>query len=203
MIIHISAGIHPPIECKIAVGLLYKSLCKEFDDIKLLNFHGFSIYNDLSEYDSITFSSDNEFFKNFDGTIQWICKSPVRVNHKRKNWFIDVSKIDEVPMVVKDSDIVFETFKSGGKGGQHQNKTDSGVRATHIASGVIVECREERSQIQNKKRCIEKINMMLLEMENNNKAGQKKNIWSEGNKVTRGNPIRVYEGIDFKLKKGE
>lgn len=200
MIIHISAGIHPPVECKVAVDLLYKSLLKEFGDIKLLNENGYENYKTCNGYSSITFSSDNEFFKDFDGTIQWVCKSPVRPNHKRKNWFIDVSKIDDVPIVVKDGDIEFETFRSGGKGGQHQNKTDSGVRATHIPTGIITECREERSQIQNKKRCIEKINIMLLEMEENNKAGQKHNIWSEGNKVTRGNPIRIYKGLDFKLE---
>ena len=197
MIIHISAGIHPPVECKIAVGLLYESLCKEFDDIELVSYGKYELVNNLPSYDSVTFTSNNEFFNTFDGTIQWICKSPVRENHKRKNWFIDVSKINEVPNIVKDGDIKFETFRSGGKGGQHQNTTDSGVRAIYIPTGFTTECRKERSQIQNKRKCIEKINIMLLEMENANKANQKHDIWSEGNKVTRGNPIRVYEGIKF------
>jgi protein subunit release factor A len=54
-------------------------------------------------------------------------------------------------------DFRIDTFRSGGKGGQHQNTTDSGVRITHIASGVSYESREERSQVQNKKRAFNKL----------------------------------------------
>jgi len=198
MIIHISAGIHPPIECKIAVGLLLDSLKKEYKDIELLSFGKYEFINDLPAYDSVTIESSN--IKSLDGTIQWICKSPVRENHKRKNWFIDASEIGEIKEVTKDNEFRFETFRSGGKGGQHQNTTDSGVRAIHIPTGIVTECREERSQFMNKARCIKKINAMLTEIEMNNMSSQKHEMWSEGNNVVRGNPIRVYEGLNFKRK---
>jgi len=54
-------------------------------------------------------------------------------------------------------DFRVDTFKSGGKGGQHQNKTNSGVRITHIATGISYECREEREQSRNKKKAFKKL----------------------------------------------
>ncbi len=54
-------------------------------------------------------------------------------------------------------DFKVQTFRSGGKGGQHQNKTDSGVRIVHRESGAVAECREERSQYQNKRKAFEKL----------------------------------------------
>jgi len=54
-------------------------------------------------------------------------------------------------------DFTIETFKSGGKGGQHQNKTDSGVRIKHPASGAFAECRNTRSQLQNKKEAFKRL----------------------------------------------
>lgn len=58
---------------------------------------------------------------------------------------------------VTKNDFRIDTFRSGGKGGQHQNKTESGVRITHIESGAVGESREERSQHQNKKKALERL----------------------------------------------
>ncbi len=60
-------------------------------------------------------------------------------------------------------DFRVDTFRSGGKGGQHQNKTDSGVRITHIESGLFAECREHSSQFTNKKIAFNKLAYMLVE----------------------------------------
>lgn len=60
-------------------------------------------------------------------------------------------------------DFRVDTFRSGGKGGQHQNKTNSGIRITHIESGLAAECREERSQTMNKKKAFRKLAKKLIE----------------------------------------
>ena len=57
-----------------------------------------------------------------------------------------------------------ETFKSSGKGGQHVNKTDSAVRLTHLLTGIVVSCQDERSQFQNKKKCLIKLRKKLNEL---------------------------------------
>jgi peptide chain release factor len=73
------------------------------------------------------------------GAIQWVAQSPLRPHHKRKNWFIGVFELPALPDAPKAlavQDVRFEAFRAGGPGGQHQNKTESAVRATHIASGL-------------------------------------------------------------------
>ncbi|MFC2562450.1 MAG: peptide chain release factor-like protein, partial [Kingella oralis] len=69
-------------------------------------------------------------------TLQWISDSPVRPKHPRKNWYIGVFRMPDMPEMPSESEIEFQTCRSGGKGGQHVNKTESAVRATHKASGI-------------------------------------------------------------------
>ena len=71
----------------------------------------------------------------------WICKSPYRPGHKRKNWFVDVSIIPEVDMVdetITPDKIKIEKFHASGPGGQNVNKVETGVRVTHIPTGITV-----------------------------------------------------------------
>ena len=82
----------------------------------------------------------------WQGSLQWICASPVRPKHPRKNWYIGVFRMPDVPEMPSESEIEFQTCRSGGKGGQHVNKTESAVRATHKASGISVRVESERSQ---------------------------------------------------------
>lgn len=127
MRIQISSG-QGPAECEMAVGLLYEELKKEAPDIRLISYaqgkkrEGFS---------SILFETEHDF-SGLEGSVQWICKSPYRPEHKRKNWYVDVSILEEVPRVNEEKLVRFETFRSGGKGGQNVNKVETGVRAIHI-----------------------------------------------------------------------
>lgn len=90
----------------------------------------------------------------WQGTLQWICPSPIRPKHPRKNWYIGVFRLPDMPQryeMPSENGIEFQTCRSGGKGGQHVNKTESAVRATHKESGISVRVESERSQHANKK----------------------------------------------------
>lgn len=102
MIIQLSSG-QGPTECELAVKKLFNSLCKEYPDIQLLSSHA----SKASEcYSSILFSTECDL-SHLEGSIQWICKSPYRPNHKRKNWFVDVSIIPEAEHICTEQDIHF------------------------------------------------------------------------------------------------
>lgn len=197
MIVQISSG-QGPKECELAVGKLFHSLCDEYPDIKIMSYS--PIVVDDACYKSIMFKTDSDLSE-LEGTIQWICQSPFRPHHKRKNWFVDISIIPEVENICKDQDIKFESFRCSGKGGQHVNKTETGVRLTHIPTGTVVESTEERSQYQNRKNALERLNIILNQAQAVAEARQTNSAWREHNKIIRGNPVRVYEGIKFKRKK--
>lgn len=197
MIAQISSG-QGPIECEYAVGNIYLALEEEYPDIKMISYHKST--NEACCFSSIMFVTDSDLSE-LEGTIQCIFKSPFRPHHKRKNWFIDVSIIPEVENICKDQDIKFESFRCSGKGGQHVNKTETGVRLTHIPTGTVVESTEERSQYQNRKNALERLNIILNQAQAVAEARQTNSAWREHNKIIRGNPVRVYEGIKFKRKK--
>jgi len=134
------------------------------------------------------------------GTIRWIGESPYRPNHKRKNWYIGVYKaptIEDVPEI-HAKDIRFQTMRAGGPGGQHVNKTDSAVRATHALTGVSVTASEERSQHANKKLALIKIAAIFEEREAEKKAQGRASSWRQNHMLERGNEVKVFEGTRFK-----
>lgn len=196
MLIQLSAG-QGPEECQIAVGKLFESLKKEFSDIELISKKE---GRKKDFYHSILFETDFDL-SFLQGTVLWICKSPIRENHKRKNWFVDVSVIPEMETVSKEEDYKIEKFHSGGKGGQNVNKVETGVRVIHIPTGISVVSTEERSQFMNKQKAIKRLQGILLVMEQENIAKQTNQAWKEHYELVRGNPVRTYEGINFNLKK--
>ena len=85
----------------------------------------------------------------YAGTILWVCPSPLRPQHRRKNWYLDVMLFSEPARDFGD-EVRFETMRSSGPGGQHANKTETAVRATHLATGLSVKVGGSRSQSANK-----------------------------------------------------
>ena len=196
MIVQLSSG-QGPAECELAVSKLYEALNKEYPDIELLSSHP---ARTKGCYTSILFSTKRDLSE-LEGSIQWICRSPYRPNHKRKNWFVDISIIPEVKNICRDQEIRFERFHCGGKGGQNVNKVETGVRLIHIPTGITVTATSERSQYANKKEALNKLNAILEQRVEDESKKQTNSAWREHNRIVRGNPVRVYEGMEFKRKR--
>ena len=193
-----------PVECSIAVTKLYESLKKEYKSIQEIRVYKSTMglrcgLNDI--YDSVFFSCDEEI-PDLCGTIKWICNSPVRPNHKRKNWFVKVSKIPELEEIdesISDKDITFTPFKSAnGPGGQHVNKTESGIILTHKPTNIKITCVDERSQFMNKNIALKRLRIELHNRVQQQRAKQTNDNWKEQCSVERGNEVRTYTGELFK-----
>lgn len=207
MILQISAG-QGPRECELAVTKLFAALEKEFGGLTVLS-RGMGSGQDTCS--SITFCS-GEDLGFLEGSVQWICESPYRKGHKRKNWFVDISVIEEAGnggremaggnagTAGREGELRFERFHCGGKGGQNVNKVETGVRLVHLPTGLTVTSTEERSQFMNRQKALKKLEKILGQMEEDSKRQQKKAAWMEHSRLERGNPVRVYEGMNFRRK---
>lgn len=203
MWIQISSGKGPD-ECELAVSLFFKTFENECKlsgiDVKVLDAVPGNI---AGNYKSILLSVTGQSKDKLQsGTIQWICKSPYRSNHKRKNWFINLEVFEEPEMLVfSDKEIKFESMRSSGPGGQNVNKVETAIRAIHLPTGLTVTASEERSQYLNKKLAVARLVNLLNAQNEINLKSLEKSLWKQHNLLIRGNPIRTYEGEKFKLKK--
>lgn len=196
MIVQISAG-QGPSECQLAVAKLFEALKREYGDLELLSdTKGY----EKGCFDSIRFRTEQDL-SSLEGTVLWICRSPFRKNHKRKNWYVDVSIIPELTEITADKEYRIEKFRCGGKGGQNVNKVETGVRIIHIPTGITTQSTEERSQFQNKQKAMERMREKLARLQQEQKEKQVNAAWRVHNSIVRGNPVRTYEGEKFILKK--
>ncbi|HCB1502402.1 peptide chain release factor [Klebsiella oxytoca] len=127
------------------------------------------------------------------GTLQWIFPSPFRPNHGRKNWYVGVGRFSNDEQD-RSGEIRFETLRSSGPGGQHVNKTDSAVRATHLASGISVKVQSERSQHANKRLARLLIAWKLEQQRQDDSAALKSERRMFHHQIERGNPVRTFSG---------
>lgn len=195
MIMQISSGMGP-IECRAAVGGIFRALQKEYPDIEKITCN---IGEAEGTYSSIIFTTSQDL-SDLQGTMEWICKSKYRPGHKRKNWFVDVSIIpetDEVDEMVSPDNITIESYRSGGPGGQHVNKTESGVRITHLPTGITVTSTKERSQYMNKHDALRKLSAIIKNANIASRDSQKAVAWAKHAQIQRGNPVRIYKGERF------
>ncbi len=138
------------------------------------------------------------------GTIQWIQKSPYRPNHGRKNWFVGIFEVNPAEITGwHENEIVYQSVRSSGSGGQHVNKVSSAVRAIHSPSGTMVFVQESRSQLQNKKIARERIREKLEKVQSERLVAVVNQTWSQHHELERGNPVKTFTGMDFKPKKAE
>ena len=142
------------------------------------------------------------FAASWNGTVRWTAKSSIRLGHERKNWFVGVHPMPSPdPTFALDAkDVRFEAMRAGGPGGQHQNKTESAIRAIHVPTGLTAEARDGRSQHRNKARALERLREVLAAREDARLNAGRHREWLSRIAVSRGNPVRIYEGNDFKRK---
>jgi len=195
-----------PAECCLAVSLAIKILTKEADEQKvrltLLEQEGGSNADTVrSGLFQLRGDASLSLAKKWSGTLQWICQSPYRIKHKRKNWFFTGSFTQHEQNAMEHefsaTEIKFEACRSSGPGGQHANKTSSAVRATHLSSGISVKVQSERSQHANKRLAKVLIARKLLEKKQQKQEAQKSSRHKSHHSIERGNAIRVFKGLKF------
>ncbi len=202
VILHLSCG-RGPKECEWVVAELAKVLCREGSAASLICEPIEPIEGPLpTALLRISGDGAEAFAAERIGSIRWIGTSPFRPLHKRRNWFVGVQpvRIDEQSPGLRDEDIRYQTFRASGPGGQHVNKTDSAVRATHLLTGLVAVSQDQRSQFANKKIARLKLAMLLDERRRAGEAGGKRELWDQNRELERGNAVRTYEGEGFRLR---
>lgn len=199
-----------PAECQLAVAKLAGVVEKEARSAglacELLDaVEGSERGTLLSALLSIEGDTAAAFAARYEGSVLWVCPSPLRPTHKRKNWFVGVDVLNPpdvgAPGVIKTSDVLFEAMRASGPGGQHVNKTESAVRATHKPTGLVAVAREERSQVMNKKLALARLAGLLAAGVEAAKAGAERDRWAQHDTLERGKPVRTFHGPAFKEKR--
>lgn len=192
-----------PAECNQAVAGILQHMSDEAEAIGLdldVNTKP-SKYGAKSAVVVVNGLSNDAFARRWCGTIRWRSKSTLRPNHKRANWFVGVFQLTQnvtQKVEVSPRDVVFESFRAGGPGGQHQNTTDSAVRATHRPTGLTAVAREMRSQHRNKALSMERLQTLMNAQAVADFEAQKSDQNQLHNALERGNPIRCFKGANFR-----
>ncbi len=130
------------------------------------------------------------------GVHRLVRLSPFDAAHRRHTSFaeVDVGPLvdDEVQVDLDEEDLRVDTYRASGAGGQHVNKTDSAVRITHLPTGIVVQCQNERSQAQNKATALRLLRARLLELEERRRAEEMAAERGEQKDVGWGSQIRSY-----------
>jgi peptide chain release factor 2 len=141
------------------------------------------------------------------GVHRLIRISPFDANARRQTAF---AALDVVPMLdeaeepdIREEDLRIDTYRSSGAGGQHVNVTDSAVRITHLPTGIVVSCQNERSQIQNRARAMHILAARLAERQRVERQAEMDKLSGEKRDVAFGSQIRTYTLAPYQLVKDE
>ncbi len=158
---------------------------------------------------SITFSIKGEYsygyLKSEVGVHRLVRISPFDAKKRRHTTFASVDLIpdlgEEVKVEVKESDLKIDTFRAGGAGGQHVNVTDSAVRITHVPTGIIVQCQNERSQHSNRATALKLLKARLARIDEEKREAEIAKQYGEKPEIAFGSQIRSYVLHPYKLVK--
>ncbi|MUP59074.1 peptide chain release factor 2 [Veillonellaceae bacterium M2-4] len=145
------------------------------------------------------------YLKSEKGVHRLVRISPFDAAARRHTSFTAVDVMPELPddvdIQINMDDVRVDYFRASGAGGQHVNKTSSAVRMTHIPTGIVVQCQNERSQLQNKEMCLKYLRAKLFELEQEKQAQLKAEIGGVHQAIEWGSQIRSYVFHPYNLVK--
>lgn len=158
---------------------------------------------------SVSFKVEGElaygYLKAEKGVHRLVRISPFDANKRRQTSFASLEVMPEIEddeeIKIKPDEIRVDTFRSSGAGGQHINKTDSAIRITHLPTGIVVACQNERSQTQNKEMAMRMLVSKLLEKREAERLERDQDIKGEIKKIEWGSQIRSYVFCPYTLVK--
>ena len=194
-----------PAECRIAVANVIAALTAEAValglDVDCLQAPDPDGHGPASAIVVIHGDAAAAFARPWIGSIQWVAQSPLRPHHKRKNWFVAVIALPPRPEpahALTARDVRFEAFRAGGPGGQHQNKTESAVRAIHIPSGLCVVARDQRSQHRNKALALQRLAALIGFRSELDAITARTDAHAAHDRIERGRPVKRFKGAAFR-----
>lgn len=149
---------------------------------------------------SVTFQVNGEnaygYLKSEKGVHRLVRISPFNAQGKRQTSFVSLDVMpdieDDIDIEINADDLRIDTYRSSGAGGQHINKTSSAIRITHLPTGIVVQCQNERSQHQNKDKAMQMLKAKLYLLEQQKQAEKLSGIRGEVSDIAWGNQIRSY-----------
>jgi peptide chain release factor len=187
--LQVTAG-QGPAECEWAMAEVTKRLIAEAAAAHLEA----NIIESTERSTLLSLSGDGAapFAESWQGTIQWMARSPFRPTHKRKNWFVGVELFTPVePTQFRPAELQWETMRASGPGGQHVNRTESAVRVTHVPTGTQASATEERSQFRNRALALARLMQKLNAAQGEREAAVRRDRWRQHQSLERGNAVRT------------